>query len=261
MRRFVAFNCSALSYPRLVSMRLMGVAHYVFITRGCGMFNSPAPSRLSNARYLLVSDFDGTVTEKDFFERALAHLHAEAMPDYWEDYLVGRRSHFEALRGIFSHLRGGEEQILAIARETRFDPTFRESIEKLRSAEWDVVIASAGCDWYIDRLLREHGIQVTIVSNPGRIAEDGSLEMVSPRDSPFFSPETGIDKSAVVRWALDQFETVAFVGDGRPDEVPARQVAPACRFARGWLAGRFTSDGTPFQPFTQWSDIAEKMTA
>jgi len=208
-----------------------------------------------NTRFLLISDFDGTVTDHDFFECAVKHLDDDAVAGYWEEYVAGRMSHFEALRGIFSHLRGGEEAIMAIARETRVDPAVRQSVQEMRSAGWDVLIVSAGCAWYVDRLLAEHGVELTVISNPGRIAGNGSLEMLLPQDSPFFSPETGVDKSAVVRWALEHVEDVAFAGDGRPDEVPARQVATGRRFACGWLAEQFSTDGTPFQPITRWSDI------
>lgn len=228
---------------------------------GSSSMNEWFSRRPSDARFLLVSDFDGTITERDFFDCALAHIDTTSMPDYWNEYIEGRRTHFEALQGIFSHLRGGEEAIAAVARQTNVDAGLRESLKKLRTAGWDVVVVSAGCRWYIDRLLAEHGVELTVVSNPGRIAEDGSLEMSLPEESMFFSPEVGVDKAAVVRWALQNFEDVAFAGDGRPDEIPARQVKSHRRFARGWLADRFERDGTPFQPFDRWPNVADALTA
>lgn len=215
----------------------------------------------TSAERLLVTDFDGAMTASDFFELAWERLDTRSMPDYWGQYEAGQRTHFEALAGIFSHLRGGEAVIAEIARQTQFDPLAARAIERLRAAGWDVVVVSAGCKWYIDRLLDEAGIQVAVVSNPGRIGPAGELQMLLPADSPFFHPQVGVDKSGVVRWALENFRDVAFAGDGRPDEPAARLTSPRRRFARGWLRRKFESDGTPFRPFDRWHEVADSLLA
>jgi 2-hydroxy-3-keto-5-methylthiopentenyl-1-phosphate phosphatase len=209
---------------------------------------------------LLVSDFDGTITAFDFFERALARIDTRRIPDYWGQYVAGRLSHFEALKGIFSHVGGGESSVMEVARETRPDPQLSEAVRTLHAAGWGLVIVSAGCQWYIERLLAESGVQVPIVSNPGTIAGDGTLQMRLPTESPFYCAEIGIDKLSVVKWAQDRFADVAFAGDGRPDEAPARAVSPQQRFARGWLAEQFERDGTEFHKFERWSEIAVRLT-
>lgn len=217
-------------------------------------------AQLRDARRILVSDFDGTMTRLDFFDRVLAHLDTSSMPDYWGEYVAGKRTHFEALRAIYSHLRGGEQAALALAHETDPDPRIAHAVQQLRGTGWEIAVVSAGCAWYIERLLQAQNVELTLISNPGRIAADGGLEMMPPVDAPFYSREFGVDKTAVVRWALERFEDVAFAGDGRPDEPSARLVAPHRRFARGWLAQRFDEDGTPYRPFGRWSQIADALT-
>lgn len=212
-------------------------------------------------RRLLVSDFDGTMTRLDFFDRVLIHLDTASMPDYWGEYVAGKRTHFDALRAIYSHLSGGEAAAMAIARESDLDPHLAAAVTELRHAGWGLVVVSAGCAWYIERLLAEQAVELNVVSNPGRIAADGSLEMQRPAGSPFFSSEFGVDKAAVVRWALEHADDVAYAGDGRPDETPARLVERHRRFARGWLAERFEQDGTPFRRFERWSEIAKALSA
>lgn len=201
------------------------------------------------------------MTRLDFFDRVLAHLDTGSMPDYWGEYVAGKRTHFEALRAIYGHLCGGEQAALALAHETDLDTRIADAVRRLRGAGWEIVVVSAGCAWYIERLLQEQNVALTLVSNPGRIAADGSLEMMPPVDSPFYSREFGVDKTAVVRWALERFEDVAFAGDGRPDEASARLVAPHRRFARGWLAQRFDEDGTRYRPFDRWSQVADELAA
>jgi 2-hydroxy-3-keto-5-methylthiopentenyl-1-phosphate phosphatase len=123
-----------------------------------------------------------------------------------------------------------------------------------------VVIASAGCDWYIRKLLVEAGVSIEAHSNPGWI-EDGRLLMKEPTGSDFYSEETGIDKVAIVFSAMARAEVVAFAGDGYPDLSSALLVPAARRFARGVLAQELTRLGQEFQPFERWSDVSKALRA
>ena len=105
-------------------------------------------------------------------------------------------------------------------------------------------------------LLDEAGVALEVHANPGHV-EDDRLAMTWPVDSPYFSPETGIDKAAVVREALGAGGAVAFAGDGPPDLVPALLVPPRLRFARGYLARMLAERGEPFRPFDRWAEVAQ----
>ena len=100
----------------------------------------------------------------------------------------------------------------------------------------------------------------TVYSNPGRLEKGRGLvlEKLDP-SSPYHSPSVGVDKSAVVRHALNVAETVAFAGDGPPDLQPALLVRPTLRFARGFLAEALRERGEAFRPFSRWSEIAGKL--
>ena len=52
---------------------------------------------------------------------------------------------------------------------------------------------------------------------------------------------------------------MAFAGDGYPDEDAARLVPGHLRFARGDLAESLTKHGEPFQTFSVWSEIAQRL--
>jgi 2,3-diketo-5-methylthio-1-phosphopentane phosphatase len=209
---------------------------------------------------IFVTDFDGTMTRRDFYRVALARLVPPDTPDYWEDYLAGRLTHFEALQAIFRHIHASEDEVLAAAGEMELDPRAGQAIRRLKQAGWEVRIASAGCHWYIDRLLAGQDIQVPVYANPGTYDPQGGLLMTPPVDSPYYSPQTGIDKPAIVRAALAATSEVAFAGDGPPDLEPALQVTPNRRFARGHLAEALLARGESFRHYEQWSDIAEMLT-
>jgi 2,3-diketo-5-methylthio-1-phosphopentane phosphatase len=205
---------------------------------------------------LLITDFDGTLTLRDCYEVVAERLTPPDSPDYWAEYRAGRLTHFEAIRRIFARIRCSEAEMRRTIRMMSLDPRTAEAVQALRDGGWRVVVVSAGCHWYISHLLSEANATLEVHANPGRFDPDAGLILELPTDSPYFTPETGIDKEAFVREALTRYATVAYAGDGPPDFAPACLVAPELRFARRWLAAELSAKGLPFHPFERWSEIA-----
>ncbi len=210
-------------------------------------------------RGVLVSDFDGTVTRHDFFRLVVEELVPPGAPDYWTGYLDGSITHFESLRGYFASIRAGEAEVLDVVRRMEPDPDLAASVARLRAAGWEVIVASAGCEWYIRRLLAAAGVDVEVHANPGHFVEGDGLLLELPVGSPYFSPTHGIDKAAVVRDHQERGRLVAFAGDGFPDAEAARRVPPELRFARADLARALGREGLTFRPFERWSDVATSL--
>jgi 2,3-diketo-5-methylthio-1-phosphopentane phosphatase len=205
---------------------------------------------------ILVSDFDGTMTRTDFFRLATTRLVPDDLPDYWDDYLAGRVSHFEVLRSIYGAIRVSEAEVLAALPDMGLDPALAGGVARLRRAGWQVIVASAGCEWYIRKLLAGCGVELEVHSNPGRFEPGRGLVLELPAGSPYFSPTHGIDKAAVVAAALGSGRPVAFAGDGFPDLPAARLVERGLRFARSDLARALRRERLPFRPFQRWSEVA-----
>lgn len=210
---------------------------------------------------LLVSDFDGTMTRNEFYRLAIEQLLPSDCPDFWRDYRAGTLTHFEALDRYFRSIRASEQQILGLLKQMELEPRLSASVDALADAGWKVVIASAGCAWYIDRLLDQAGVEIEVHANPGEFAPTTGLKMRLPIDSPYFSHEFGIDKAGVVRAGLRQGIKVAFVGDGLPDADAAKLVPEELRFARGALASLLADEGLSFRTYSCWAEVAENLLA
>lgn len=208
---------------------------------------------------VLVSDFDGTMTQFDFYRQALASLVPPGTHDYWDDFLAGRLTHFQALYHIFACIQADEAAMMTAAHQMCLEPKLHQAVTRLQQAGWEIVIASAGCEWYIQRLLAEQDVRVTLHANPGAFDPAHGLVMHLPAHSPFYAPTTGIDKEAVVRHAVEEHDCVAFAGDGKPDLPAALLVPPTRRFARGWLADYLHKEDIPFRAFACWSEIAKML--
>jgi 2-hydroxy-3-keto-5-methylthiopentenyl-1-phosphate phosphatase len=222
---------------------------------------SNRPASRAGAGPVLVSDFDGTMTAHDFYKLAIERLIPADTPDFWVEYRAGRITHFEALRRYFAAIRGTEQDVLDVVEEMELDPQLPAALDRLHSAGWTVIVTSAGCDWYIRRLLDEAGVSLTVFANPGRFEAGRGLVMELPVDSPYLSHNLGVDKTAVVRAHLALGATVAFAGDGFPDVDPARLVDADLRFARGDLADVLEHEGLGFHSFRTWSEIPDRLLA
>jgi len=215
------------------------------------------------SKAVFVSDFDGTMTANDFYKLAVERLLPPEALAPWAEYRAGRLTHFAALRDIFASLRAPMPALLALVRDMAPDPLLGQSVARLRAAGWEVVVASAGCGWYIERVLEDVGIagQVEVHANPGRYAPETGLVMELPPDPLFRCPETGVDKAAIVRFHQNRDALVAFAGDGFADLPAALATLPGLRFARADLAQALAERGEPFRPFERWSEVAEALLA
>ena len=138
----------------------------------------------------------------------------------------------------------------------------RAAVETLRQAGWSVVVTSAGCEWYIHRLLADAGVSVVVHANPGRFEVGRGLRMEMPTGSPYLSEFLGVDKHR--RGSGNTWPSggrVAFAGDGFPDADAARLVpVKRRRFARADLADVLPGKkGSISGGIIPWSEIADRL--
>jgi 2-hydroxy-3-keto-5-methylthiopentenyl-1-phosphate phosphatase len=201
--------------------------------------------------YVLVSDFDGTITETDFYLLVAERYMGPDAMKIWDTYRAGEISHFDAMQAFFSHAPDDPAALDRLLQDVTPDPNFRQAVQQLEDRDWGLIIVSAGSSWYIDRILTRTGVHAVVHSNPGRIVPGRGLLM----------DDAGIDKSAIVKNALARYERVAFAGDGPPDVAPSRLVRSELRFARGFLAAELSRLGEPFRVYERWSEIVDWLIA
>jgi len=207
---------------------------------------------------VFVTDFDGTMTGVDFYELVLEHVpHVE---NCWDECVAGKVTHVEALHGLFQQAPRDLAELTRWLPLTKLDPETPAAVRQLRAAGWDIVVVSAGSEWYIQQLLDDVSDDVRIIANPGGYSDEQGLWMGSPpTDALWHCPHFGVDKSKIVQHLLDRGAMVAFAGDGRPDLSAIRRVAAPYRFARGWLSEVLATEGLDHQVFATWSDIAPRL--
>ncbi len=203
----------------------------------------------------LVSDFDGTISDNDFFWYVIKQYLTPDDIRPWEMYQHGRITHFEALRRIFAKIRVPEKELLAFIDTINVDRAFGRAAAYCRRARIPVYIASAGCDYYICRLIGDiiAKNRINLVTNMADYSETGGLRLKAPEDSPFYDAEVGVSKVGVVRLLQQQGFKVVFAGDSHVD-LPAAELADAV-FAKDFLLRECQQRKIAARPLMSFDDI------
>ena len=73
-------------------------------------------------------------------------------------------------------------------KRVELDLGIKKACNRLLASGWRLVIASAGCAWYIEKLLAPLNIEAEIHANPGHFSEQEGLIMELPLASPYSQP-------------------------------------------------------------------------
>lgn len=208
-----------------------------------------------NVPTALISDFDGTISEDDFFWYVSDKFLDDSALEPWNRYLKGEITHLEALNAIFAQIHIPESELLAFIDTIKIDAAFYETAELCRQKNIPLYICSAGCDYYIKRLIgsliKEYDI--CLVTNRGVYSEQSGLKMLPPVEGPFYDPAVGISKSAVVNSLKQKGYQTVLAGDGPPDFAPA-QIADVV-FAKKILLEKCRDAKIKTQPFRDFNDV------
>lgn len=213
------------------------------------------------SRRVLFTDFDGTVTDVEFYEFAMTRLDSTLTEDPLAETAAGRLSVFEVQRLIFGAIGMDEEQVIALLPDLQPDPCLAEDFDRLAAAGWELHVVSAGSSWYIERLFDAIGVRapVSIHANPGRFITGRGLVITLPEDERVADPDTGIDKAEVMRIHGEGAGCIAFAGNSHVDLSGARLATAGCCFARAPLDQLLSDEGRSFQTIERFHDVANAL--
>lgn len=209
---------------------------------------------MSHKRFVFVSDFDGTLTEKDFYQMIIDDYLGEAGQTLYKEWRQGLHDDKDFLDKIYSAINREEAEILEDILRIEWDESATEFIKKVRENGGEFIILSAGTNYYIDRLLKEKGLSdIKVYSNPG-IYKDKGIHLQIDKNNPYFSEKYGINKAKVIEDLKKQYAHVYYAGDSAPD-VPPCKIADIA-FAKGKLQNLLNAEGINFIPVKSYKDIA-----
>lgn len=206
--------------------------------------------------FIFISDFDGTMTAKDFYHIVLDKYLGIWGRDLYDSWKRHEMPDVKFLATVFKAMNRSEAEINQDILSIELDAYIPEFISQIKRSGGDFVILSAGTSYYIERLLAFHQISnIKIIANGG-IYENKGITLIPPAaEHPYYSERYGIDKGLVVESLKKEYKKVYYAGDSGPDVNAALQADTV--FARGELTLLLGAKGVNCTPFTEFAQIAE----
>lgn len=203
--------------------------------------------------FLFLSDFDGTLSDKDFFHVIIDRYFQKESEKLYTDWDNKVTTDLDYLTHLFKAIDRDETEIDEDILQIPFDPYAKKVIEHVQRAGGDFVVISAGTDYYIKRIFSRYGIHgVRIYSNPGVYANRG-IQLNADPAGRYYSEMYGIDKEKLARELMKGYDTVFFAGDSKPD-LKAAMLADTL-FAKGKLQGLLDAENYPYVPISNFADV------
>lgn len=202
--------------------------------------------------FIFVSDFDGTLTKKDFYLILIEKYLMDKSQELFELWKNGKYKDIEFLHLIFSSANRTQEEFLEDILSIELDNYFEDFVEQIKSKGGDFLVLSAGTSYYIEKLFLHKGIDVPVISNKGEFKNNG-IHVIIDKNAPYYSESYGIDKGKIVKNLKTKYKKIYFAGDSHPDTTAAQNADIA--FAKSSLKKHLDSINHPYIPFNNFLDI------
>lgn len=203
-------------------------------------------------KWAFISDFDGTISKKDFYWIIIEKCYpeGEALFREWKN---GDMKDIEFLSTVFGSINQSEEEILKYIHKIPIDEHAVSFINKVQKQNVDFYILSAGTDYYIQEILSKYGLKnVEVYSNKGTF-DDQNLHLDINADAWHYSDRYGIDKSIVLKRIKENYDFVFYFGDSEPDSHPAKYADTT--FAKDVLIRILKEQNIPCIPVRDFKDV------
>lgn len=206
----------------------------------------------------LISDFDGTISKKDFFYMVIDSLLKDKLDALvpWKDYLAGKITHIDALSGIFSQIHLSQQDLDKFISTIEVDNYFYDVAQFCKDKSIPFYICSAGTNYYIKKRIFDtlEKYNITLISNDATYSQQEGMKLIAPqKDLPYYDFNTGISKQSIVRQLKDEGYFTIYAGDGIPDLKSAR-VADIV-FAKDKLLELCKKENIKTEQFNNFSNI------
>jgi 2-hydroxy-3-keto-5-methylthiopentenyl-1-phosphate phosphatase len=207
--------------------------------------------------FAFISDFDGTLTKKDFYKILSETYYKEELVPIFNSWKNGEMKDREYLSYVFNNVHRSESQLHDDILNIAFDPHAKDFIAKVKAAGGDFIVISAGTSYYIDKVFEKNNIEgVDIYSNKG-VFKDNGIHFDLDEHSEFYSDLYGIDKLIVVEKLKVNYKKIFYAGDSGPDLKPA--LVSDVVFAKDKLVELLKKEKKEFIEFEDFSELWDKV--
>lgn len=203
---------------------------------------------------IVVSDFDGTITERDGLYAFIKEYAKEGWEKIEEDWTKGKISSKECLIEEFKLVPDlSEELISGFVKKLNIDEHVKDFCEHLSKKGIDFCIVSDGIDYFINKILKQHGLEnVKVISNHGEFRGE-FFEITFPNDFEGCKNNAGTCKCKILSDLKQEYKKVVYIGDGVSDFCAADKADVL--YAKSKLLKFCTEKGIECIPYNTFEDI------
>ena len=209
-------------------------------------------------KIIIVSDFDGTITTEDslygFFEEYATDKWTEIEQLWVENKISSKECLLRELE-LVPNL--SEALIDEFTSRIELDSRFKEFIENIKSCGLDFVVVSDGIDYFINKILENHGVKnIKIISNHAKF-KNGKFELTFPNDYKGCKNDAGTCKCKVVSDLRKTYDRIIYIGDGVSDYCVSGRAD--ILYAKKSLLNHCMEHGIKNLPFENFGDILKSL--
>lgn len=205
-------------------------------------------------------DFDGTTAKNDvgsLLFRTFGDDRCHAIVQKWID---GHISSKQCLLDECRLTRVTQDELEDFADAQELDPHFKKFFQFCQNNDIEVEIVSDGLDFYIERILQNHGLdsQIQVRANHIRFENDNRIVP----EFPYYEQGCGQCancKGVHVREAKKNHDTLVYVGDGLSDRCGAEAADVVFAKTGRDLLPYCQKHDIPVKPFSNFADVLSEM--
>ena len=174
---------------------------------------------MTDKRFKIFLDFDGTITKNDVGEEIFRKFLDESIVKKIVDDLIAdkisSRQCWESLCESASILNKTDFDDFILTQE--IDPTLHRFVEFCEKQEFQLFVLSDGFDYYIDKILKRENLnQLKVFSNKLILTDDGKLIPSFPYYNADCRSSSNCKRNHILENSSEDDYTV-FIGDGNSD--------------------------------------------
>lgn len=206
----------------------------------------------------IVSDFDGTITDRDGLYAFIQKYAKEGWEKIEQEWTEGKISSKECLIEEFKLVPNiSPELIEEFIKTIKIDEYFKDFYQFLKDKSIDFYIVSDGVDYFIDKILAKYNVNnLNIISNHGEF-KNKSFEWTFPNDSKNCINNAGTCKCEVLSGLHKQYKKICYIGDGVSDFCVADKAD--ILFAKLKLLSYCKEKNIPFTEYSNFNDVKNKL--
>lgn len=232
---------------------------FLTITKNAHHFSEPLHSGLlygagSNSQPIILSDFDGTISDKDVTDTLLKQFGMAGCQELEELWLADKISSKECMGKQIALMKATLPEINEVLDSIQIDPYFIDVLNFAKQQQIAVKVVSDGLDYAIEYILKKYGINdLPIYANHLLHDFDHGWRLAFPYANNACVKGSGNCKCALVKQHQPLTNSIIYVGDGASDFCVSNKVDVV--FAKSKLISYCQENHIAYHPMQDFNDV------